>query len=70
MTLESDDVLGNERHTANATDGRGADPARPLPPLADAEAVMRSMLQTYPLLTLTGALLGGYTLARLLRRIR
>lgn len=39
------------------------------PPLADAEAVMRGLVQTYPLLTLAGAVLGGYIVARLLRRV-
>ena len=48
----------------------GADHTLPLPPLADAEAVMRGMVQTYPLLTLAGAMLGGYAVARLLRRVR
>lgn len=54
-----------------APHANGADHAIPLPPpLADAEAVMRGLVQTYPLFTLAGAVLGGYVVARVLRRVR
>lgn len=46
------------------------DNALPFPPFAEAEATLRGLVQTYPLLTLAGAVLGGYAVARLLRRIR
>lgn len=68
--MDTDTTHPSDDDRRDAPRANGADRTIPLPPLADAEAIVRGMVQTYPLLTLAGAVLGGYAVARLLRRMR
>lgn len=57
------------QRTASAGADESKQPALGLG-LAEAEAALRTMVESYPLLTLAGAVVGGYLAARVLRRVR
>ena len=73
MTMEETDMT-SDTADARPTDGDGRAAAgngmHAAPLLGDLDTIARGLVQTYPLLTLAGAMLGGYVAARLARRVQ